>query len=99
MGEGIPTSHLAGCHRCYSRHPVGAESRSVLKKWVVGPVVEEASCQAFGQLSPSERVCWEDVFSQRKSSTSYRALRIPNPPCFRDPEREVKQPMDCACEC
>jgi hypothetical protein len=38
-----------------------------------------------------ERVCWEVVFSQRESNTSYRALRIPDPACCRDPEREVKQ--------
>jgi hypothetical protein len=91
MGEGISASHLARCHRCYSRHPVGAESRSVLKKWVVRPVVEEAGWQAYGQLSPSERVCWEVVFSQRKSSTSYEALRILDLACCRDLEREVKQ--------
>jgi hypothetical protein len=70
----------------------------VLKKRVVRPVVEEAGCQACEQLSPGERVCWEVVFSQRESSTSYGALRIPDPACCRDPEREVKQPMDCACE-
>jgi hypothetical protein len=70
----------------------------VLKKRVVRPVVEEAGCQACEQLSPGERVCWEVVFSQRESNTSYGALRIPDPACCRDPEREVKQPMDCACE-
>jgi hypothetical protein len=34
------------------------------------------------------------VFFQRESNTSYGALRIPDPTCYRDPEREVKQPMD-----
>jgi hypothetical protein len=58
-------------------------------------VVEEAGCQACEQLSPGERVCWEVVFSQRESNTSYRALRILDLACCRDPEREVKQPMDC----
>jgi hypothetical protein len=66
-----------------------------LKKRVVRPMVEEAGCQACEQLSPGERVCWEVVFSQRESNTSYRALRIPDPACCRDPEREVKQSMDC----
>jgi hypothetical protein len=58
-------------------------------------VVEEAGCQACEQLSLGERVCWEVVFSQRESNTSYGALRILDPTCCRDPEREVKQPMDC----
>jgi hypothetical protein len=58
-------------------------------------MVEEASCHAYEQLSPCERVCWEVVFSQRESSTSYGALRIPDPLCCRDPEREVKQLIDC----
>jgi hypothetical protein len=52
--------------------------------------VEEAGCQACEQLSPGERVCWEVVFSQRESNTSYEALRILDPACCRDPEREVK---------
>jgi hypothetical protein len=62
----------------------------VLKKRVVRPMVEEAGCQACEQLPPGERVCWEVVFSQRESSTSFRALRIPDPACCRGPEREVK---------
>jgi hypothetical protein len=53
-------------------------------------VVEEAGCQASEQLSPSERVCWEVVLSQRDSSTSYEALRIHDLACCRDLEREVK---------
>jgi hypothetical protein len=43
---------------------------------VVRPVVEEAGCQACEKLSPCERVCWEVVFSQRESSTSYKALEF-----------------------
>ena len=39
------------------------ESKSVLKKQVVRPVVEEAGCQAYEQLSLGERVCREVVFS------------------------------------
>ena len=35
------------------------------------------------------------VFSERESNTSYGALRIPDPTYCRDPEREVKQSMDC----
>ena len=35
-------------------------------------------------------MCWEVVFSQREPSTSYKALRILDPTCFWDPEREVK---------
>jgi hypothetical protein len=70
----------------------------VLKKWVVGPVVEEEGFQPCEQLSLDERFCWEVVFSQRDSNTSYRALRIPDPSCCRDQEREVKQLMDCSCE-
>jgi hypothetical protein len=58
-------------------------------------MVQEAGCQACEQLSPGERVCWEVVFSQRESSTSYKALRIPDPAYCQDPEREVKQLMDC----
>jgi hypothetical protein len=58
-------------------------------------VVEEAGCHACEQLSPGERVCWEVVFSQRESNTSYIALRIPDLACCQDPEREVKQSMDC----
>jgi hypothetical protein len=61
-----------------------------LKKRVVRPVVEEAGCQAYEKLSLGERVCWEVVFSQRDSITSYRALRIPDLACYRDPEREVR---------
>jgi hypothetical protein len=30
------------------------------------------------------------VLSQRESNTSYKALRIPDSACCRDPEREVK---------
>jgi hypothetical protein len=56
----------------------GDESRSVLKKRVVRPVVEEAGCQAYEKLSLGERVYWEVVFSQRESNTNYRALRIPD---------------------
>jgi hypothetical protein len=58
-------------------------------------MVEEAGCQECEKLPPSERVCWEVVFRQRESITSFRALRIPDLTCFRDPEREVKQTMDC----
>jgi hypothetical protein len=53
-------------------------------------VVEEAVCQACEKLFPGEGVCWEVVFFQRESSTSYRALRLPDLACCRDPEREVK---------
>jgi hypothetical protein len=42
------------------------------------------------KLSPGERVCWEVVFSHRESRTSYEALRILDPACCGDPEREVK---------
>jgi hypothetical protein len=42
-----------------------------LKKWVVRLMVEEAGCQAYEKLSLGERVCWEVVFSQRESNTSY----------------------------
>ena len=62
----------------------------MLKKWVVRPMVEEAGCQAYENLSLGERVCWEVVFSQRESSTSYEALRILDPAYCQDPEREVK---------
>jgi hypothetical protein len=65
-----------------------------LKKWVVRPVVEEVGCQSCEKLSPGERVYWEVVFSQRESITSYRALRIHDLACCRDPKREVKQSMD-----
>jgi hypothetical protein len=51
---------------------------------------KEIGCQACEHLSPSERVFWEVVFSQRESSTSYGALRLPDPAYFRDPKREVK---------
>lgn len=71
-------------------HLARAESRNVLKKWVVRLVVKETGCQACEKLSPGERVCWEVVFSQRESSTNYRTLRIPDPACCWDPEREVK---------
>jgi hypothetical protein len=77
---------------------VGVDSRSVLKKWVVRLVVEEAGCQAYEKLSPGERVYSEVVFSQRESNTSYRAPRIPDLACCQDPEREVNQSMDCSCE-
>jgi hypothetical protein len=53
-------------------------------------LVEEAGCQSYEHLSPGERVCWEVVFSQRESNTSYKALRILDLACRRDPEREVK---------
>ena len=62
----------------------------MLKKQVVRLVVEEAIYQAYEQLPPGERVCWEVVFSQRESNTSYGALIIPNLACCRDLEREVK---------
>jgi hypothetical protein len=62
----------------------------VLKKRVVRPMVEEAGYQAYEQLPPGERVCWEVVFSQRESSTSFRALRILDSACCRGPDREVK---------
>jgi hypothetical protein len=61
-----------------------------LKKQFVRPVVEEAGFQAYEQLSRDERVCWEVVFSQRKSNTSYGALIILDLPCCQDIEREVK---------
>jgi hypothetical protein len=53
-------------------------------------MVEEAIFQAYENLSPGERVCWEVVFSERESITSYEALRIHDLACCRDPEREVK---------
>jgi hypothetical protein len=53
-------------------------------------VVEEVGCQAYEKLSPSERVCWEVVFSERESNTRYGALIVHDLACFRDPEREVK---------
>jgi hypothetical protein len=53
-------------------------------------VVEEEGCEACEHLSPGERACWEVVFFESKSSTSYRALRIPNLACCQGPEREVK---------
>ena len=62
----------------------------MLKKRVFRPVVEEVGSQASKHLSPCERVYWDVVFSQRESSTSYRALRILDLTCCRDPEREVK---------
>jgi hypothetical protein len=52
--------------------------------------VEEAICQAREKLFPGEGVCWEVVFLQRESNTSYEALRLPDPSCCRDLEREVK---------
>jgi len=61
-----------------------------LKKRVVRLVVEEAGCQACEKLFLGEGVCWEVVFSQRDACTSYRALRILDLACCRDPEREVK---------
>jgi hypothetical protein len=65
-------------------------SRKGLKNWVLRPLVEEAVCQACEKLFPGEGVCWEVVFFQRESSTSYGALRLPDLACCRDPEREVK---------
>ena len=53
-------------------------------------MVEEVGCQACEQPSPGERVCWEVVFSQRESSTSFRALRIPDLAYCQGPDREVK---------
>ena len=53
-------------------------------------MVEEAGCQACEHLSLGERVCWKVVFSQRESSTSYEAMRIPDLASFLGPEREVK---------
>ena len=58
-------------------------------KWFLGENPPSFTC-----ILP-ERVCWEVVFSQRESNTSYGAMRIHDPTCFRDPEREVKQTMDC----
>jgi hypothetical protein len=52
--------------------------------------IEEAGFQACEQLSPGERICWEVVFSQIDSNTSYGALRNPDPSYCQDPEREVK---------
>jgi len=75
---------------CSFLEPVGIESKSVLKKCVIRPVVEEASCHACEKLSTGERVYWEVVFSQRESSTIYKALRIVDMACCRDPEREAK---------
>jgi hypothetical protein len=77
-------------NRGYCPHLFGAELRSVLKKRVVRPVEEEASCQACEKLSLGERVYWEVVFSQRESNTSYEALIILDPACCQDLEREVK---------
>jgi len=57
-------------------------------------MVEEVGFQACEQLSPSERVCWEVVFSQREFNTSYGAMIILDLACCQDPEREVKKPMD-----
>jgi hypothetical protein len=65
-------------------------SQKVLKNRVLRPLVEEAFCQACEKLLPGEGVCWEVVFFQRESSTSYGALRLPDPAYYRDPEREVK---------
>jgi hypothetical protein len=53
-------------------------------------MVEEAGCKAYEKLPLGERVCWEVVFSQRESSTSFRALRISDLACCRGLEREVK---------
>jgi hypothetical protein len=53
-------------------------------------MVEEAGCQVYKQLFPGEGVCWEVVFSQRESITSYGALGLPNPARCQGPEREVK---------
>ena len=61
-----------------------------MKKRVVKPVVEELGCQACEHLSLGERVCWEVVFSQRESSTSFKDLRILDPACCRGLAREVK---------
>jgi hypothetical protein len=77
-----------------SPYLVGIESK-LAEERVVRPVVEEAGCEACDHLSSGERVCWEVVFSQRESNTNYRTLRIPNLAYCREPEREVKQSMDC----
>jgi hypothetical protein len=61
-----------------------------MKNQVVRPLVEEAFCQACEKPFLGEGVCWEVVFFQRESSTSYGALRLPDLACCRDPEREVK---------
>jgi hypothetical protein len=53
-------------------------------------MVEEAGCHACEKLPPGERVCWEVVFSQRESITSFRAMRIPDLAYCQGPEREVK---------
>jgi hypothetical protein len=60
-----------------------------LKNQVLRPLVEEAVCQACEKLFPGEGIYWEVVFFQRESSTSYGALRLPNPAYCRDPEREA----------
>jgi hypothetical protein len=61
-----------------------------MKNWVLRPLVEEAVCQACEKLFLGEGVYWEVVFIQRESSTSYRALRLPDPACCQELEREVK---------
>jgi hypothetical protein len=62
---------------------------------VVAPTVSEtelkkAGCQVCEWLFPGERVCWEVVPPRESPSTSYGALRVPDPAYCRDPEREVK---------
>jgi hypothetical protein len=56
-----------------------------LNKRVFRPVDEEVGCQAYEKLSLGERVCWQVVFSQRESNTSYGAPRIHDPACCQDP--------------
>jgi hypothetical protein len=65
-------------------------SRKGLKNWVLSPLVEEVVRQAYEKLFLGEGVCWEMVFVQRESSTSYRALRLPDLAYFQDLERDVK---------
>jgi hypothetical protein len=84
----VVTQCLTGCGLRTIVCSCGASWTSLKVREVI--VVEEAGCQACEKLPPGERVCWEVVFSQRESSTSYRALRLPDPACCRDPEREVK---------
>jgi hypothetical protein len=59
-----------------------------------GPWIEEAGCQACEQLSPGERDCWGSDFFWRESSSSYKALRIPDPTLLLSLGREVEQPID-----
>jgi hypothetical protein len=47
-----------------------------LENQVVRPLVEEAVYQACEKPFPGEGVCWEVVFFQRESNTSYRDLRL-----------------------